>query len=65
VRTLTLATRDRRLFFFLIFDNCEVDAATHHFFQSDARVFVFQRIDFNAWARPALKLFTSFGGKND
>ena len=55
-----------RLFVFVaVCVNFEVHAAAHHFFQSNASVLVFQRVDIDARARASLKLLASLGGQND
>src|SRR6266852_3158050 len=42
----------------------EVDPASHHFFQSNPRVFVFHRIDVDARPRASLQLLASLCGEN-
>ena len=51
--------------FFAVVVLRKVHPAPHHFFQSNARVFVFQRIDVDARAGAALQLFASLGGENN
>src|SRR6266404_6468435 len=52
------------LFLVLAVVHGEVDPASHHFFQSNPRVFVFHRIDVDARPRASLQLLASLCGEN-